>query len=154
MNASARTMWIEFAAATGTDATYDAFAFGGPDTPDLAQKLAMLVRDGPKRATCGLLAEYEEEGEALPEVGAYSVVLDAQGVAVCITRTTSVEIVRFGDVDEQFAYDEAEGDRTLASWREAHLSFFAGIGRPIDDDSPMVCERFEKVWPLPADRSA
>ena len=56
--------WAEFVAATGIDGEYEAWAFGNPKTmPELSTELALLVRDGPKRATAGLLAEYEEEGE-------------------------------------------------------------------------------------------
>lgn len=146
-NASAKALWSEFVATSGVTAPYDSFAFGGPHTPDLANTLAQLVCAGRKRASSGLLDEYEEEGEALPAVGDYAVVLDAGGTAQCVIRTTAVSIVRFADVDASFAFEEGEGDRTLAAWRVAHRAFFLGVGRTLEDDSKMVCERFEKVWP-------
>ncbi len=140
--------WAEFAAATGVDAPYQPTAFA-ETSPVLATELGRLVRDGPKRATAGVWAEYQAESEPLPAVGAYWVVLNGEGNPLCIIRTTRVELRRFGDVDEQFAWDEGEGDRTLAYWREAHLDYLASVGIRVDDDTLMVLEWFEQVWPHP-----
>jgi uncharacterized protein YhfF len=139
--------WKGFVEATGVDGPYEAWAFGDPSLPDLATKLAMLVRDGPKRATAGLASDYQEENEPLPEVGDLSVILDGEGAPVCVIRTTKVEIREFGDVDEAFAWDEGEGDRTLEWWRRAHLRFFERQGTHVDDDTLMVLEHFELLWP-------
>ena len=125
--------WERFVAATGID---------GPT------ELALLVRDGPKRATAGLAAEYEAEGESLPKIGDLSVILDGQGEPVCVIRTTQVEFRRFGDVDESFAWDEGEGDRTLAWWRRAHMWFFEQFDIGVDEDTPMILEWFELLWPV------
>ena len=144
---SVEEFWRRFVDATGVDATYEAWAFGGDDTPALATELGLLVRDGPKRATTGMLADYEREGEALPQVGAHSVILDGAGEPVCIIRTTRVEIVAFGEVDEEFAWVEGEGDRSLEYWREAHVRFFAHEGTTITDADLVVLQRFELVWP-------
>ncbi|MEA3510274.1 MAG: ASCH domain-containing protein [Actinomycetota bacterium] len=139
--------WSEFVAATGIDGLYEAWAFGDASLADMATELALLVRDGPKRATAGLAAEYEGENESLPMVGDLSVILDGQGEPVCVIRTTQVEVRRFGDVDEAFARDEGEGDRTLAWWRRAHVRFFERFGNRVDEETPMVLERFELLWP-------
>ncbi len=105
------------------------------------------MRDGPKRATTGLLSDYEEEGEALPETGDYSVLLDGRGGPLCIIRTTHVELRPFGEVDAEFARVEGEGDRSLDYWRRAHLAFFDRLDIEIDDGTMMVLERFDLVWP-------
>lgn len=142
--------WEAFVAATGVDGPYTAWAFGAHSTPELATELGLLVRDGPKRATASVLAAYEEEGEALPEVGELSVVLDGAGAPLCVIRTAEVAVLPFGEVDAAFAWDEGEGDRTLASWRDAHLRFFARQGVYVDDDTMMVLQRFELLWAPPA----
>lgn len=139
-------MWTDYVTATGADGSYTAEAFA-EELPEVATELALLVRDGPKRATTSVLADWEADGEPLPQVGAHSVVIDGAGAAVCVIRTTAVEMRRFGDVDEAFAWDEGEGDRTLAWWRQAHIDYFAGIGTTITDDTMMVLERFDLVWP-------
>lgn len=141
--------WAEFVAATGIDGPYDAWAFGEEGTAQ-ATELAALVRDGPKRATTGLVAEYEAEGEPLPLAGELSVILDGDGVPVCVIRNTQVDVSRFGDVDESFASDEGEDDRTLESWRRIHLEFFRSVGWPVDDGSKVVLCRFELLWPVAA----
>ena len=140
--------WRSFADATGVDAPYEAWAFGGDDTPELATELGLLVRDGQKRATTARLDSFEAEDEPFPQVGAYGVILDGAGQPVCIIRTTQVDTKPFGEVDEEFAWVEGEGDRSLAYWRAAHERFFADEGTPISDDDLVVLERFELVWPV------
>ena len=146
-----QAFWTEFVEATGIDGPHEAWAFGDPSVPDLATELALLVRDGPKRATTGLASDYEDDNEKLPEIGDLSVVLDGEGDPVCVIRTTAVEIRRFGDVDEAFAWDEGEGDRTLEWWRRAHLWFFEQQGTDVDDNTLMVLEHFELLWPNATD---
>jgi uncharacterized protein YhfF len=138
--------WAEFGAATGISGPYEAWGFGGPSFPEMATELALLVRDGPKRATAGLA----DDSEPVPNVGDLSVILDGAGSPVCVIRTTEVGVQRFADVDEAFAWDEGEGDRTLAWWREAHRGFFERLGQRMDDDTLMVLERFELLWPAPS----
>ncbi len=145
--------WARFVEATGIEGSYEAWAFGDPSSlPDLSTELALLVRDGPKRATAGLVADFGEGTEAapMPVPGDLSVVLDGHGSPVCVIRTAGVVVRRFGDVDESFAWDEGEGDRTLAWWRQAHMWYFFEQGTRIDEDTLMVLERFELLWPIPA----
>jgi uncharacterized protein YhfF len=130
-------------------AAYEAWSFG--DDPAMADDLADLVLRGLKTATASLLWEYQADGDPLPQVGEYSVILDGAGVPVCIIQTTEIEIKPFNQVDAQFAYDEGEGDRSLATWREDHWSFFSRacerIGRELSETMPVVCERFRLVYP-------
>ena len=122
------------------------------DNPELADELAQLIVEGVKTATCSALWEWEAEGNPIPEVGLKTIVLDGRGEPVCIIETTEVTIRPFNDVDEQFAYEEGEGDRSLASWREGHWRFFSRvlpkIGKAPTRDMPLVCERFRVVYPV------
>lgn len=136
--------WAGFVAATGIDGEHTAWGFGSD--PETATELGLLVRDGPKRATASLRSAYEP-GEALPAEGDMSVILDGAGAPLCVIRATDVEIRRFGDVDEEFAWTEGEGDRSLAHWRRAHVEFFASQGVDVSDDDDVVLERFELLWP-------
>ena len=140
--------WAQFVAATGINGPYEAWSFGGPSHSEMATELALLVRDGPKRATAGLVADYEADSGEPPKIGDLSVILDGQGRPVCVIRTTQIEVQRFDDVDEEFAWDEGEGDRSLKWWREAHASFFERIGTPVEPDTLLVLERFDLLWPL------
>jgi len=126
----------------------EAFHFG--DSPDFADELAELVVSGPKRATVGWVAEAELDGDTLPEVGAYFIVLDGSGRPRCTIRTTETRRGPLMSVDAAFAWDEGEGDRTLAWWLDGHRRYFArrsqAIGLPFDEnESELLFERFEVV---------
>ena len=116
----------------------------------MANELGRLVRDGTKTATCGLLWEYEHEGEPLPEVGELGIVLDGDGEPLCLIETTEVHVLPFDQVDAEHAHAEGEGDRTLAYWRDAHWRFFSRLCQKIDrvpsETMPLVCERFRVVF--------
>jgi len=141
------TFWARFREATGhPDAPYQAGGFA-KEHPEVATALAALVLEGRKRATAGLLVEYEEEAETLPVAGDLWVVTDGTGAPACVIHTTSVEVRHWAEVDEAFAFEEGENGRTLAGWRDAHTWYFASIGRPVEDDTQLVLERFEKLWP-------
>jgi uncharacterized protein YhfF len=144
-----RRFWLDFCAENGLepDQRYDVFTFG--DSPEMADELAGLVVNGPKRATAGLSADFDDE--PLPEVGAHSIVLGGDGQPVCVIRTTEVQVKPLRDVDEAFAWDEGEGDRSLAYWLDAHVGFFtrmcAARGELFSEEMPTVFERFALVWP-------
>jgi uncharacterized protein YhfF len=144
-----RRFWLTFCAENDVepDQRFDAFAFG--DSTEMADELSALVLHGPKRATAGLLADYADE--PLPEVGAHSIVLGGTGQPVCVIRTTEVRVLPFREVDAAFAWDEGEGDRSLAYWRDAHIGFFtrmcANRGDVFGEEMATVLERFAMVWP-------
>ncbi len=118
------------------------FSFG--DSPEMADELLALVIAGTKTATCGALRDFEADGEAMPEVGRLDIVLDGGGKPAAVIRTLEVNIRRFDQMDEQFAFDEGEGFRTLADWRQGHRAFFERNGG-WSEDMELVCERFELV---------
>ncbi|CEJ10597.1 ASCH domain protein [bacterium YEK0313] len=114
------------------------WAFG--DGPELADALLALVLAGRKRATCDSLAACQ--ADIMPRIGGISVVLDGAGRPACAIETTSVEVKRFGEVDAAFAFEEGEGDRSLATWRRDHQGYFERQGT-YAGDMQVVCERFK-----------
>ncbi|MCC6614846.1 MAG: ASCH domain-containing protein [Anaerolineae bacterium] len=131
---------------------YEAWAFG--DSAAMADGLGALVKSGIKSATASLVWTYEHEGSSIPPVGGYSVILDGEHAPMCIIQTTEIRVRPFDQVEAEFAYDEGEGDRSLAYWRDAHWRFFTrectAIGRTPQEDMPVVCERFRVVFGLEA----
>jgi uncharacterized protein YhfF len=127
------------------------FSFG--DNPALADELLALVLSGAKTATCGALRDYAPGKEAMPVVGRRDVVLDGTGRRAAIIETLEVTIRRFDAVDEAFARDEGEGDRSLADWRRDHRIYFERNGG-FSPDMELVCERFRLVETLAANNEA
>jgi uncharacterized protein YhfF len=83
-------------------------------------------------------------------VGDEHVVLDGAWSPVAVIRTTELSERRFCDVDEAFAYDYGEGDRTLSWWREHVFAWYASqcreLGIEATEEMPLLCERFEVVY--------
>ncbi len=131
-----------------------AWAFG--DNPALADELLGLVLDGSKRATATAVPELEAAGEPRPVVGELSILLDGAGHPRALVRTVQADVVPFDEVTEEFAALEGEDDRSLASWRREHERYFrrvlAGTGVEFTPELPVVCERFELLYPKEQDR--
>ena len=127
------------------------------DSAAMADELAALVLHGPKRATAGLVDDYVLDDEPLPLVGEHWVIIDGQGVQQVVVRTTEVRVGSLDSVDDSFAWDEGEGDRTRDSWLAEHRAFAKrrcatqGLEIPAGgvDAMDAVFQRFEKVWPAP-----
>ncbi|WP_270887912.1 ASCH domain-containing protein [Pedococcus sp. 5OH_020] len=143
-------MWASYVADTGYDGPLvTTYAFG--DSAELADELGLLVLHGPKRATAGLVQEFDAGEQALPEVGDRCAVLGGDGRPLAIVRTTDVRVGPLASVDDRFAWDEGEGDRTRAWWLAAHTGLFirqcATMGLTFSDNIGVVFERFDLVWP-------
>lgn len=117
--------------------------------PAEADELLGLVLAGDKTATASALRDYDGDGEALPEPGTLSILLDGSGHPRALIESTDVRVVPFDEVDEEHARLEGEGDLSLAHWRTAHERFFTVTG-PDEDafqlDLPVVLERFRVVY--------
>ncbi len=144
-------MWQEYCRATNTDSEerHDIWKFCGGGV--FADELANLVLAGVKTATASTKLAYEMEGESLPDVGTYSVILFDNDEAACIIRDTKVSIVPFNRVSAEHAYKEGEDDRSLSKWREVHQRAFApdykAAGLDFDENGDCVLEEFEVVYP-------
>ena len=114
------------------------FSFG--DSPELADELLALVLAGKKTATCWAASV----GLKGVEVGGRWRVNDGRGRPRAIIETIELTRRSFKDVEASFAYDEGEGDRSLASWRSAHRNYFSREGT-YSEDMELFCERFKVV---------
>lgn len=128
------------------------FAFPGP----LRDRLVGLILAGVKSTTTGLLCEYELDGLGIARPGDRQAVVDSEGRRIAVIEILDARVSRLGDVDERHALDEGEGDRDVADWRTGHEGFWRSylpelrdrLGDPafdIDDDTPVVLERFRLV---------
>lgn len=125
------------------------------DSVELADELLALIVDGPKRASASSYDEYELDGEPLPTVGGLSIATDGAGRPRAVLLTTDVRVGPLSSVDDAFAWDEGEGDRTRVSWLADHHEFFERwlpeVGLVFSPDMPTVFERFDVVYVEPGE---
>jgi uncharacterized protein YhfF len=117
----------------------------------MADELLELVLAGIKRATASLGRDYGEGRDPLPAVGDHVVVVDGRNKPRCVYRTTDIEVRPLDSVDDAFAFDEGEGDRTRDTWLHNHRTAFqrqaVREGFAMRNDIETVFERFTIVWP-------
>jgi len=144
--------WAAFRAARPqSPADYRLLWFGDADSA-LADRLADLVAQGSKRATAALLRDWQSGKEPVfPKPGDLWLLVGAGSRPVCVVETARVETRAFAEVDSVFAWNEGEGDRTLADWRAGHRRYFAAQAAAesfaFDESTPVVLERFRVIWP-------
>ena len=149
---AAESMWADYLAAHP--------GLGGPEQPPserfgdsvaLADELLGLVMHGPKRATAGAVADYQFAGELLPRIGDHWIVHDGAGVPRVVLRSVELRLGPLDSVDDAFAWDEGEDDRTRDSWLDGHTRYFrrtlGRIGVEFHSRIDVVFERFRVVWP-------
>jgi uncharacterized protein YhfF len=126
------------------------FAFPGP----LRDQLVSAILAGAKTTTTGLVADYEDEGESLPQPGLRQAVVDSAGHRVAVIEITAVRVIRLDDVDLAHATGEGEGYASVAEWRAGHEQFWhsgemrKALGDPgftVNDDTLVVAAAFRLV---------
>lgn len=144
---AADAFWRRYLAISGAEhgeGYMDLSCFG--DSVELADELIELVLIGQKRATASSVTEFEHEGWALPQVGDRWIACDGTGRPRAIIETVEVRRGPLSSVDDQFAWDEGEGDRTRDDWLRGHTTYFnrthAAAGLPFHARIPVVFERF------------
>jgi uncharacterized protein YhfF len=120
--------WQAFRRYAGLD--HDNYVVGSfGDSPEIATELADLAMTGIKRGTVSLARDYGEGREPMPKPGNFVMMLDGERRPRFIWRTTEVTIKPLSEVDEAFAWDEGEGNRTRDWWLDAHRRYFARQAR-------------------------
>lgn len=94
----------------------------GFGSPRMEERLAALIIAGRKRAT---VWNGREENPTAPCMQWLVTVADRP---VAVFETVSVGQCGFDAIDEAFAFEEGEGDRSLALWRLAHEQYFRERG--------------------------
>ena len=127
----------------------DVFGFGD-DNPELNDSLLALVLEGKKTGT----ATYPIPATLYWGPGDYAVVVNSKGEPRAIIRTGAFVRCPFGQVTEDFALSEGEGN--YEEWRRAHIWFWKELqgAADFDEDSEVLCETFELVYPKTLARDA
>lgn len=157
---AAQAMWADYlsahpeAAITGTEQPAEAFG----DSVELADELIGLVLRGVKTATASLVADFVAEEEPLPRIGGHWIACDGSGTPRAVLRTVSLAIGPADSVDETFAWDEGELDRSREAWLSGHLDYWQRTTRARGEtwtpEHEVVFERIRVVWPPEAAKRA
>ena len=110
-----------------------AIEFGSPGKS--RETIVNFVVHGQKRATAGMAAEYETEGEEVEYIGECLAMLDNDSRHIATLQVTRVDISRFADVPDEFALAEAEGDLNADDFRVSHYDFWTRAGETITNDT-------------------
>lgn len=120
---------------------YRTIEFGNPG--ESRNQILNYLFNGNKRATAGLLKEdYQDENEPIEHVGEILVVLGNDGEPLGKIQVTRVEVVPFGEVPDEFALAEAEGDLSGDDFRESHTKFWTACGYKLTLETPVVLVYF------------
>lgn len=149
--------WLRACEALGIDPAvgYAERMFGDPEMAgaDIVDGLAAAVREGKKRGTSPCRLHLERNNLPLPEVGAHWVVLDSRRRPHAVVRVTKVETTQFDKVDDAWAEQEGEADRSLEYWQAIHRWWFRKVharwGVPWSEEAPVVLIHFEPVYTRP-----
>lgn len=119
------------------------------DSLAMTERLNELILAGEKTITATSPWLYGHVGEQRPQVGRYSVFLDADGAPAGALRTTRVKTVPFNAVTAEESQFEGEAVRPIAQWRTVHQAYFEpkleALGRVWDPAMPITLEWFEVV---------
>ncbi|MCF8525781.1 MAG: ASCH domain-containing protein [Rhodoluna sp.] len=118
--------------------------FGNPG--ESRNEILDCLFNGNKRATAGLVEyDYVAENEPLEHVGEILVVVGNNGEDLGRIKVTSVEVVSFDEVPDEFALAEAEGDLSGDDFRKSHGDFWASCGYDVKPESEVVLVYFDLV---------
>jgi len=115
----------------------------------ITDSLLQLYLDGKKCAGSSVVEDFLTNGDPVPKVGNYWIVLNSKGEPTLILKTDKVVINKFRDVPEEIAIAEGEGDLSLNFWRMVHARFFEPNlekwGIKHIDDATIITEYFKLV---------
>lgn len=107
--------------------------------------LADKVVTGEKTATSSLLDLYLIGKKKQSKIGTLFSILNAADEEVATIRIERIQLVKFGDITEQFAREE--GDGSLDNWKAIHTPYYSKllstIGKELNAETLLVCEWFK-----------
>ncbi|MET1006295.1 MAG: ASCH domain-containing protein [Propionibacteriaceae bacterium] len=150
---AAETMWREYCAVHPEAARRGGLDYVGQfgDSVEMADELVGLVIRGVKTGTAGLLSDFDLDTDPLPRIGGHWIACDGSGAPRVVLQSVDLRLGSIDSVDDAFAWDEGEMDRTRDSWLEGHRRFWqrarADLTETGSPSSEVVFERVRVVWP-------
>jgi uncharacterized protein YhfF len=118
---------------------------------ETSEVIAQLVVDGEKVGTFSLPWLHARNPELKPEIGEYIIQTTFDGAPKALLRTVGLELLTFKNVDASYTVLDGPGVRDLEVWRGVHTkhwnTLLGDLGKTVEDDMPVVVERFVCVYP-------
>ena len=143
--------WRLFAPSVGNTDVLPVLELAAPG-PDRESGVRAILA-GTKTAMTGLPALHAHAHEPLPVAGDRFCVVDSDGRPAAVIELTRVTVQPINAVTDTYAHAEGRGYSDAAAWRIAHEDFFRsdyvakflGYVPEINDDTPVVTQRFRLV---------
>lgn len=146
---SVKTYWEQFQKKHKLSQSQPEAWMFGDGSEAMGNDLGELVVQGVKRATCSAKCLHDIDGEDLPAVGQYGIILNGKSEPLCIIQFTKVSITPMNEVTEAFAALEGEGDLSYEYWYNEHERFFrkelSSYNLDFSFDMDLVCQEFKVV---------
>lgn len=147
LGSAAQELWGRCAAQVGAGAGATVRERRIGVTPESTRTMYSLILAGEKTITTTSPWLYAADPKQRPVLGGYSVLLDADGRAAAVLRTTEVKELPFDRVTADDSRHEGKPIRPLQAWRDLHVRFFdrelQPLGRQWSATMPVTLERFE-----------
>ena len=146
---SVKTYWEQFQKKHKLSQSQPEAWMFGDGSEAMGNDLGELAVQGVKRATCSAKCLHDIDGEDLPAVGQYGIILNGKSEPLCIIQFTKVSITPMNEVTEAFAALEGEGDLSYEYWYNEHERFFrkelSSYNIEFSIDMDLVCQEFKVV---------
>lgn len=146
---SVKTYWEQFQKKHKLSQSQPEAWMFGDGSEAMGNDLGELVVQGVKSATCSAKCLHDIDGEDLPAVGQYGIILNGKSEPLCIIQFTKVSITPMNEVTEAFAALEGEGDLSYEYWYNEHERFFrkelSSYNIDFSFDMDLVCQEFKVV---------
>ena len=106
---------------------------------------------GDKTGTFSLPWLHGSLPDTKPDIGQFVVLSNFDGAPQALLRTMALTLVTCKDIDETHTALDGPSVRDLTVWRGIHTTYWNSLleplGREVEDDMPVIVERFVCVYP-------
>ncbi|MDE0799909.1 MAG: ASCH domain-containing protein [Rhodospirillaceae bacterium] len=129
------------------DGFYRVRSIGG--TPKTTDVITKLILKGDKIGTFTSPWVFQGDRSITPEIGAYSVLTDAENTPRAVLQTTELLTLPFNRITERETAIDGPMVRPIEIWKPIHVTFFSNelekIGKTFVEDMPITVEKFKVV---------
>ena len=118
---------------------------------ETSQAICEHVIAGDKTGTFSVPWLHADHPNTKPDIGNFIVLLTYDGTPRALLQTMALEFVTFKDIDTSHTGLDGPSVRDLEVWRGIHTKYWndllAPLGRAVEDDMPVIVERFVCRYP-------